>query len=189
MTATQNPPVRAPLTSNGFVTELWKRWFINVGRLTDPELVSNMPTVPTATENNFAAFNTDGQVKDSGKTDSDYADAVHVHGNIVTRTITGDTILTSTDFGKIIIANNGAADINITAPPGGPGIIGSVLKIVRLGSGWLKVYPDGSDTIQNGSVGGFIMSSEAGRTANIELVLVTATKWAINGGLGIWLNF
>lgn len=190
MPNTYNPPIRARVTQNGYITDMWRRWCIDVGALTDPSLKSYMESVPTATLHNFAAFNSDGDVFDSGKSDESYADAIHTHGEIVNRTVTEDTILTVTDFGKLIICNQPGDDINITAPSVGEDEIGSVLKIVRIGSGFCKLHAADADLIENGTAGGFIMNIETNRSAaNIELVLVAAAQWAINGGLGIWLNF
>ena len=179
------------MTANrGMVSESWRKWFINVGKLTDPEQTTYIEAVTGATNNNFAAFNSVGKLKDSGKSDDSYADAVHYHPKLDYRIVTNDTVLTSADFGRLVIANNGAADLRITAPSVDGAYIGSILNCVRTGSGRLIMAPADSDIIENGSAGGFIMCHESGRAAaNLKLVLVSQSLWAIIGGFGIWENF
>lgn len=97
------------------------------------------------------------------------------------------TYLSSSDFGKTVKFDNGSVNAGCYLPSVDRVDIDSWFVIMKLGSGSLTIFPDGSDTIEKSSPGGKVVCSESGRVcANLGLYLADTTKWAIMGGTGIW---
>lgn len=106
---------------------------------------------------------------------------------IVTETYTTDVSLTVRDMGKLIKFNNGANNLVCYLPSVESTDVGSIINIMKLGTGHLRIQAADSDVIGNSSAGGAIVSAEPDRVgANISLFLEAETRWSINAGLGIW---
>ena len=100
---------------------------------------------------------------------------------------TVSTLLRPSDFGKIIKMDNGANNVICTLPSVNEKDIGAWVGFLRLGTGSLTIQAADSDTIEKSSAGGKLVCNETGRVAaNLIIHLVTATKWAILWGTGIW---
>lgn len=101
---------------------------------------------------------------------------------------TTNVSLTTDDFGKSIVFNNGTSDVICNLP-----LVSSrdvhcwIGPIYRLGTGKLSITADSASTIEYSSYGGSIFCNEERRAAaNVTLELVAANKWAIIGGTGLW---
>lgn len=73
--------------------------------------------VVSATSNNFASFNTVGNIKDSGKKASDFAAASHTH---TLSQITGLPVPTIADAGKYIAVNDAGEYVLVSGPGPAP---------------------------------------------------------------------
>jgi hypothetical protein len=95
--------------------------------------------------------------------------------------------LTIGDFGKLIIMDNGANDVTVTLPSIEAAHIGSAFTVVKLGTGKVTIQASDSDTIENSGATGTIYNEEADRGAALLVTrVVTATKFGLDGGLGVW---
>jgi hypothetical protein len=101
---------------------------------------------------------------------------------------TADLTLTTDDFGKIILFDNGTTDVTCKLPT-------ISLKdtycwigpIYRLGSGRVTITADADSYIEYSSKGGSIYCDEERRAAaNVTLELVSEHLWGIIGGTGLW---
>jgi len=101
---------------------------------------------------------------------------------------TASAALTTDDFGKMIVFNNGVANVVCTLPTVTSRDTHCWLgPIYRLGTGELTIQADTASRIESSSVGGSIMCNEVKRkAANVTLELVSDNMWAIVGATGIW---
>lgn len=91
------------------------------------------------------------------------------------------------DIGKIIKFNNGSLNVNCYLPSVGALDVGSLITVMKLGTGNLRIQAVDSDTIGNSTAGGAVISAEPGRVgAHLTLFLNTETQWIITAGLGVW---
>jgi hypothetical protein len=99
----------------------------------------------------------------------------------------GDAHLITKDFGRLLKFDNDRRIARCYLPKGNEIDIGGKLNILRLGDGPLRIIAADTDTIGNSSIGGGLVCAEPDRKgANVTLLLQTATRWSIDGGLGIW---
>ena len=95
--------------------------------------------------------------------------------------------LTSDDWGKLIIMDNGTKSVFVYLPSIGATDIGCPLCVVRLGSGRVTIQAADADVLENSSAGGAVFCEEASRgAANLWLRVVSATKYMFEQGCGIW---
>ena len=95
-------------------------------------------------------------------------------------------VLTERHFGKIIIFENGANDVNCTLPHIGSSDKYSWIDVYRLGTGRLTVIATDLDKIELSSYGGKVYCDEKGRmAANLRFMVVRENLWAIVT-TGIW---
>lgn len=101
-------------------------------------------------------------------------------------TYTSSRQLTTSDFGKVIRFNNGSQNVTCTLPSANLADIGGSMTIYKLGTGNLRIYGHGSDVIGNSSAGKGIVSAEPTRKENVIVMVESANRWSITGGIGIW---
>ena len=103
------------------------------------------------------------------------------------RAYTEGTTLTPYDFGKAHIFTIGASNVEVILPPVDETDIFSWIRIIRIGSGRLRISAASTAVIESSSLGGQIWCNEANRkAANITLQLVEEDTWAILAGTGVW---
>jgi hypothetical protein len=103
-------------------------------------------------------------------------------------TSTGDLALTTDDFGKSIVFNNGTNEVTCNLPTvSSKDLHCWVGPIYRLGTGKVIITADPACKIEYSSLGGSIYCNEERRAAaNVTLELVSTTQWGIISGTGIW---
>jgi hypothetical protein len=105
---------------------------------------------------------------------------------ILTQAADTGITLTSADFGKTITVTNASAQI-VYLPTVTAADIGATVTIVKLGAGNVTIQAAASNYISDSTSGGTIYNNNSSETyATITLRLVTATKWILIGGEGIW---
>ena len=135
--------------------------------------------VSGATAGNLPEFDSSGDLVDSGYSPKKKK-SVTYSGSRVN--------LTTSDLGKMIKLTSD--DVIAYLPSVGSGQVDSWIMIVRLGDAKCEIRAADSDTIEKSSPGGAAICDEPGRVAaNLTLVLVTETQWAIESGTGIWAIF
>ncbi len=93
--------------------------------------------------------------------------------------------LTTHDFGKTILFNNGANDISVYLPSVTVKDIWCWINIMRVGTGKIRIYASDSDYLER--YGRSLWCIEEKRAApNLTLQLISETQWAIIAASGIW---
>ena len=93
-----------------------------------------------------------------------------------------------TDVAKILTMNSGA-DTTFSLPSVGAGDVGMWFTFVKLGAGKVTINAADLDTIADSGTGDTIYNDEATETyATITLILVSETKWTIEGAHGTWIT-
>lgn len=103
-------------------------------------------------------------------------------------TTTTDLTLTTDDFGKSIVFNNGSTDVTcILMTVSSRDVHCWLGPIYRLGSGRVTLTADPNTKIEYSSKGGSLYCNEERRSAaNVTLELVSTGQWGIIGGTGLW---
>ncbi len=93
--------------------------------------------------------------------------------------------LTTHDFGKLILFNNGANNIIAYLPSVTVKDLWCWIQIMRTGTGSIKIQAVDSDKIERNTAA--LKCDEPKRAAaNVTLQLITETQWVIIAGSGIW---
>ena len=101
---------------------------------------------------------------------------------------TTDATLTTDDFGKMIIFELGANNLQCALPTvSAKDLHCWIGPIYRIGTGRLIITADPGRRIEYSSLGGSLHCDEERRAAaNVTLELVTLDQWGIIGGTGLW---
>lgn len=89
----------------------------------ESDLANKADKVATATENNFASFDSEGNIKDSGKKAADFAPFVHHHSTIGINTLQSQSEINVYDYGDITIFADGPSTGSLTISIGDGGTL------------------------------------------------------------------
>jgi hypothetical protein len=94
--------------------------------------------------------------------------------------------LTTDDFGKNLVFNTGGVDIEVYLPSIDNTDIGGWIRILKTGTGEIKIWAASGQVIENSVEGGYIWGREPVRSTNVVLEVASSNQWLITGATGRW---
>jgi hypothetical protein len=98
-------------------------------------------------------------------------------------TVTGSTVLTADDWGKVYIVNS-SSSVTLSIPAMNAAAVGKPLEIWKIGTGGVVIDLDGTDTL-DGS--GSVSNTTSETDASLTLRVVAVGRAHVRNNLGSWI--